>query len=266
MTTSAQHQRPATGALHSPFRLDDQVAVVTGATGGLGAAIARSLADAGARVVLAYLGAAPTPEVLDDIAERSGLQPIAVEADVVDASSLQALASTVVDQMGAIDVLVNNAGILEQAAILDTSAQSWARVLDVNLTGTFLAAKTVVPQMLKQQSGAIINVASQLAFKGAVETSAYTASKAGIIGLTRTMARELGPTIRVNAIAPGPIATAMNDPYADADWISQRTNGLVMKRLATAEEVAPGVVFLATAAGVLMHGQTLHLNGGGVMQ
>jgi 3-oxoacyl-[acyl-carrier protein] reductase len=265
MTTSTQHQ-PSHTALRNPFRLDGKVAVVTGATGGLGQAITRALADAGANVVLAYLGEAPASDVLAEVAKRCGQQPLAIETDVTDAASLAAMTRTVIETAGAIDVLVNNAGILEQAAFLDTTAQSWTRVLDVNLTGTFLAAKAVVPHMLTQQSGAIVNVASQLAFKGAMETSAYTASKGGIVALTRTMARELGPTIRVNAIAPGPIATPLNDPYADAEWIAQRTNGLVMKRLSTADEVAPGVVFLASPAGVLMQGQTLHLNGGGVMQ
>lgn len=258
--------RPAPTRLDSPFTLAGRTAIVTGATGGLGAAVATALGDAGAHLVLAYLGPPPTRELVDDVTARSGREPLAIQTDVTDPTSVRAMAAEVIEATGSIDVLVNNAGILEQAGFLDTTQDSWARVLEVNLTGTFLTAKSVVPQMLAQQSGSIINVASQLAFKGAIDTSAYTASKAGIVGLTRTMARELGPTIRVNAIAPGPIATALNDPYADAEWVAQRTTGLVMRRLATPAEVAPGVVFLASAAGMLMHGQTLHLNGGGVMQ
>ena len=246
------------------FSLENKTAIVTGATGGLGSAISVALAEAGARVVMTYIGPAPSDELIAAVEAPFGIAPLLYEVDVTSEVAGLDLMDSVNKETGRIDVLVNNAGILHQAVLADTSLSTWERVLQVNLTGTFLMSKAAAPHMAAM-GGAIINVASQLAFKGAFETAAYSASKGGVVSLTRTLARELGPTIRVNAVAPGPVHTPLNDPYADEEWISQRTSGLVMRRLARPEEVAPGVVFLASEASILMQGQVLHLNGGGVM-
>jgi 3-oxoacyl-[acyl-carrier protein] reductase len=240
-------------------------ALVTGATGGLGAALAESLAAAGARVALHYLGAPPSEEQLAELQRLSDHKPVVVEADLRDEDEVRTLFATLRDEHAEPDILVNNAGVLIQSRFTDTTLADWNTTLAVNLTGAFLCAREAVPGMLARGHGCIVNIASQLAFKGAKETAAYSASKGGIVGLTRALAREVGPVVRVNAIAPGPIWTPLNDPYADEQWIAERTSGAVLRRLAMPEEVARTVVFLASDAGELMHGQSLHVNGGGVM-
>lgn len=247
-----------------PDRVGSRVALVTGAAGGLGSAFSTALARAGVSVVVHHLG---DPDGAATVARQigaAGREHMVAEADVTDDEAVAAMFDAIDERFGRIDILVNNAGVLDQRPFLETSVAQWRRVLDVDLTGVFISSRHAVPRMLARGGGVIINIASQLAFKGAPETSAYTAAKAGVVGLTRTMARELGPQIRVNAIAPGPVDTPMNTPVADPDWLAQRTGGLVIGRMARAEEVASSVVFLAAEEATLFHGQVLHPNGGGV--
>jgi 3-oxoacyl-[acyl-carrier protein] reductase len=223
------------------------------------------LAAAGARVALHYVGQPPSEDQFAELQRLSDHKPVVVEADLRDEDAVRGLFAVLRERQADPDILVNNAGVLIQSRFTDTTLADWNTTLAVNLTGAFLCSREAVPGMLARGHGCIVNISSQLAFKGAKETAAYTASKGGVMGLTKALARELGPTIRVNAIAPGPIWTPLNDPYADEQWIAERTSGAVLRRLATPDEVARTVVFLVSDAGALMHGQALHANGGGVM-
>lgn len=253
-------------AQYDPFRIDGQVAVVTGASGGLGRAIVLALANAGADVWINHLGQgdaadAVAQEVLD-LGRRSGV----IEADVSDPSQVDYLVATVLEEAGQIGVWVNNAGILEEVPVTAISVESWERMLAVNLRSVFLCTRAVLPGMLERGSGSIVNVSSQLGIKGAANAAHYAAAKGGILAFTRSVAREVGDRgVRVNAIAPGPLDTAMNDPYATQVWIATKLTQQVLPRFGKVEEVAATAVFLASPAAALYLGQTLSPNGGGVM-
>lgn len=242
--------------------LRGKVVLVTGATGGIGSAVVERVVQAGGTPVIAHFG----DEVAAlDLAAKVGEDLLSCDVDVRDWDSVAAMVERVLEVHGRIDVLVNNAGMMEEIPFLDMTQSEWNATIDVDLTGVFLCSRHVVPAMLAGSGGAIVNVASQLAFKGAAGYTAYCAAKGGVVGLTRAMARELGPQIRVTAIAPGPVSSPMTDPYLSPEWLAERTGPLVIGRLAQPGEVAAGAVFLASEAGALMHGQTLHANGGGVL-
>ncbi len=167
--------------------------------------------------------------------------------------------------LGPLDVVVNNAGVMAPAAITEMTLEQWRHTLAVDLDGVFIVSRHAAERMLGRGGGVIVNISSQLAMRGAAEFASYCAAKAGVLGLTRAMARELGPDIRVNAVAPGPIVTPMTDATFDEELTRERTSGLVARRMGRAEEVAPAVVFLAGDGASFIHGQTLHVNGGGVM-
>ncbi len=246
------------------FSLAGRTVLVTGALGGLGRAISTSIANAGGRVVVHHLGqdsdarefAASLPSDNDNAV---------VEADVTSWDATKVMAAEIDDKFGGTDVLVNNAGYMTASRFVDMTLDDWNKTISVDLTGVFLCSRHIAPGMLTRGHGAIINVTSQLAFKGAHDYTAYCAAKGGVVGLTRAMARELGPTIRVNAIAPGPIATALTEPYDTPEWRAERTADLITHRLGRPDEIGPAVAFLASDAASLMHGQTLHVNGGGVL-
>lgn len=246
-----------------PFRLDDQVAVVTGATGGLGQEIARAMGRAGATVIVHHLADPGTAAKLVTELEETGTTAVAVEADITEPGQVAAAFDAAEASVGPATILVNNAGYMEQAAFGTMSLEHWERTVRTDLTGTFIATQRFVATA--RGPAAVINVASQLAFKGAPGFASYSAAKAGVIGLTRSLARELGPRIRVNAIAPGPVDTPFISGYATPDWVKERTGGSVLGRLITPDEIAPSVVYLASPAAGSLHGQVLHLNGGGVM-
>ena len=242
-----------------------RLALVTGAAGSLGASISAELARNGADVVIHHLN---TPEQADQLAstvEEMGRKAYITQADVSVETEVQAMIDSIERDFGPISILVNNAGYMDERPFLETSLELWQRTLDVDLTGVFLVSRAVAAHMVNRHSGNIINLASQLAFKGGENVAPYSAAKAGVVGLTRAMARELGPDLHVTAVAPGPLETAMTAPFADAEWLSERTGSLIINRLGKTTEVAPIVAFLATDAAALLTGQVLHVNGGGVM-
>ncbi|WP_127506132.1 SDR family NAD(P)-dependent oxidoreductase [Actinoplanes solisilvae] len=237
--------------------LAGKTVLVTGALGGLGAPIVEAVAAAGARVAVHHLG---QPDLAAETVKRLP-DAVAVEADITDWDQVERM----VAEVGTVDVLVNNAGYQRAGRFAELSLADWRRTVEPDLTGVFLACRHVIPGMLQRGEGVIVNMSSQLAFKGAHDFVSYCAAKAGVVGLTRALAREVGPAVRVNAIAPGPIDTPFIAPDKTPEWVDQRTRDLVIRRLGEAHEVAPAVVFLAGPGATLLHGQTLHLNGGGVM-
>jgi NAD(P)-dependent dehydrogenase (short-subunit alcohol dehydrogenase family) len=194
-----------------------------------------------------------------------GRRGLYFEADVSNEESVNHAIGEVIRQLGGVDVLVNNAGIVHEALVEDLDARDWDRVLAVNLRGTFLCTRAVLPGMLKQGGGRIINIASQLGQIGGSTMAPYSASKAGVIGFTRALAREVSDRhVLVNAIAPGPVETAMLESES-ADWKRKKLADLPIGRFASVAEIVPTAVFLASDESTYYVGQTLGPNGGDVM-
>ena len=244
-------------------RLRQQVAIVTGASRGIGRAIALSLASEGANVVVNYASSSSAAkEVVEEI-EAAGGSAIAIPADVSDAAQVDTLVNAVVDKWKRIDVLVNNAGITRDTLLLRMKPEDWQAVIDLNLTGVFLCTKAVSKIMLKQRSGRIINIASVAGQMGNPGQANYSAAKAGAIGFTKTVAKELASRgIIVNAVAPGFITTDMTSNIDAEDILKY----IPLSRYGKPEEVAGMVRFLAAdpAAGYIT-GQVFNVDGGMVM-
>jgi len=251
---------------HTPVtRLLDKVAIVTGGARGIGGAIAAAFAEEGADVVIADVrGEDVAAPVLDAIA-ASGRRSLLVHADVSDEQQVRAMVDRAYEEFGQIDVLVNNAGVVGQVFFHELSVEEWDRVVGVNLRGVFLCTRFVLPRMLERGSGNVINIASQLGQIGGIEMAHYSASKAGVIGFTKALAREVSTKgIRVNAIAPGPIMTDLLAEETE-EWIERKLAELPLGRFGEVHEVAPTAVFLASDDSSYYVGQTLCPNGGDVM-
>jgi 3-oxoacyl-[acyl-carrier protein] reductase len=189
-----------------------------------------------------------------------------VTGDVRDEAAVSSFVAQAIERLGRLDILVNNAGVMSEIPLLDLSLDEWHRTIETNLTGYFLCTRIVARHMAAQGKGAIVNIASQLGYRGGAMLAHYSAAKAGVLGFTRAAARELADHgIRVNAVAPGPIETAMVAPYRTPAWLEAKLAGSVLKRLGRPDEVAETVVFLASDSASLYIGQTLSPNGGGVM-
>lgn len=242
-----------------------KTAVVTGASRGIGRAIALKLAQDGANVVVNYSGSqAKAEEVVAEI-KALGQQAIAVQANVADADEVKALMGAAMDAFGSIDILVNNAGITRDNLLMRMKEDEWDSVMATNLKGVFLCTKAVARQMMKQRAGRIINVASIVGVAGNAGQANYVAAKAGVIGLTKTTAKELAArNILVNAVAPGFIATDMTDELPQEVKDAMLTQ-IPLAKLGQPEDVANVVAFLASEGANYMTGQTLHIDGGMVM-
>ncbi|HSM81402.1 MAG TPA: 3-oxoacyl-[acyl-carrier-protein] reductase [Nodosilinea sp.] len=248
----------------SSLPLEGQVAVVTGASRGIGRAVSISLAAAGAQVVVNYArSSAAADEVVAHIAAAGG-SAVAIQADVSQADQVDALINGAVEKFGRVDILVNNAGITRDTLLLRMKPEDWQAVIDLNLTGVFLCTRAVAKLMLKQRSGRIINIASVAGQMGNPGQANYSAAKAGVIGFTKTVAKELASRgVTSNAVAPGFIATDMTDDLANTDDILKF---IPLGRFGQPEDVAGMVRFLAAdPAAAYITGQVFNVDGGMVM-
>ncbi|MFS8640149.1 MAG: 3-oxoacyl-[acyl-carrier-protein] reductase [Symbiobacteriaceae bacterium] len=242
--------------------LSTQVAIVTGATGGLGRAISLALAREGAAVVVNYARSAErAAELVEEITAQGG-EALAVQADVGTPEGAEALVKAALDRFGRVDILVNNAGINRDALIVRMKESDWDDVLHTNLKGAFLCIKAVARPMMKARYGRIINIGSVAGLAGNVGQANYAAAKAGLVGLTRAAARELGSrNITVNCIAPGAIDAGMLLELTE----EQRNSFLrqiPLERFGRPEDVAAAVVFLAGPGAAYITGQTIAVDGG----
>lgn len=246
-------------------KLDGKRAIVTGGARGIGRAVAALFAAEGADVAVAdALDDREGGVVVEEI-EGHGRRALYARADVSDEAQVRGMVEGVLEAFGRVDVLVNNAGVLSRAPLHEMSVEEWDRVLGVNLRGTFLCSRFVLPHMLARGEGRIINVASQIGQVGAAGLAHYSASKGGVIAFTKALAREAAPGgVLVNAIAPGPIKTGIM-PAGDEAEDRAREASLPIRRFGTVDEVAPTAVFLASDEASYYVGQTLGPNGGDVM-
>lgn len=243
--------------------LTEQVALVTGASRGIGKATALALAATGMKVVVNYAQSSGAADAVVAEIISNGGEAIAAQANVANSEQVDQLIKTTVEKFGRIDVLVNNAGITRDTLLLRMKLEDWQAVIDLNLTGVFLCTKAVSKLMLKQKSGRIINITSVAGLMGNPGQANYSAAKAGVIGFTKTVAKELASRgVTVNAVAPGFIATDMTEKL-DAEPILQF---IPLARYGQPEEVAGTIRFLATdPAAAYITGQTFNVDGGMVM-
>jgi 3-oxoacyl-[acyl-carrier protein] reductase len=243
-------------------RLDGKVALVTGASRGIGAAIAVRLAADGAAVVVNYAGSRDAARDVVDSIVAAGGRATAVQADVKDATACAALVSETISLYGSIDVLVNNAGITRDGLIVRMSDEDWDAVIATNLTGVFSMTRAAAKVMMKARSGSIVNISSVVGLAGNAGQANYAAAKAGVIGLTKSIARELASrNVRCNAVAPGFIETDMTASL-DAAQRAAIASAVALGRFGTPDDVACAVAFLAGDESAYMTGQVLAVDGG----
>jgi NAD(P)-dependent dehydrogenase (short-subunit alcohol dehydrogenase family) len=245
------------------FRLDGQTAVVTGGAGGLGAAMARGLAEAGAAVAIADANARQAERVAGDIAKAGG-RAIAVTVDVADRASVERMAGEVEGRLGPIEVLVNSAGITHRSPAADFPEAEWHRVIAVNLTGVFLGCQIVGRRMLARRRGRIVNIASIAGQIGLSGTVAYAASKGGVVMLTRALAVEWAPhNVRVNAIAPSWFESNIGDLiHREPGYAERAMRRVPVGRMGAPDELIGAALYLASDASSMVTGHVLAVDGG----
>jgi 3-oxoacyl-[acyl-carrier protein] reductase len=238
-----------------------QVALITGGARGIGKAIAESFAKKGVNIAIADISKDGADETATELGTL-GIKTLSARLDVSKSVEVVKTFNYVIKELGRLDILVNNAGIAKDSLILRMKEEDWDSVIDINLKGSFLCAKEAVKIMVKQRFGRIINIASVVAFMGNFGQANYSASKAGIIGLTKTIAKEYASRgITVNAVAPGFISTAMTDAL-DENIKQDMLHSIPIKKFGSAYDVANAVVFLSSPDSGYITGQVLHVNGG----
>lgn len=243
------------------FQLNDQVALVTGATGGLGEAIARKLYQQGATVALSGTREANLNQLAADLGDRAHVFP----CNLSDAVAVESLIPAVEAKLGKLDILVNNAGITRDSLIMRMKDEDWESVIQVNLTSTFRLCRAATKGMMRRRYGRIINIASVVGFTGNPGQANYCASKAGMVGMSKALALELASRgITVNCIAPGFIASAMTEDLPETTK-EKILSSIPQGKMGTAEDIAAAAVYLAAPESVYITGQTLHVNGGMAM-
>ena len=247
------------------MKLIGKTALVTGASRGIGREIALELARQGANVVVNYAGSeAKAYEVVEEI-KGIGQEAIAIQCDVSNNESVTDMVKATIDHFGKIDILVNNAGITRDNLLMRMKENEWDDVININLKGVFLCTKAVTRQMMKQRYGRIINISSVVGVSGNPGQANYVAAKAGVIGLTKTSAKELASRgITVNAIAPGFITTEMTDQLTE-EIQNEMLKMIPLAQFGEPKDIAHSVVFLASDDSRYITGQTIHVNGGMVM-
>lgn len=245
------------------MRLKEKVAIVTGAGRGIGRSISKFFAQEGAKVVINYHKSEERASSLAEEIQKQGGEVLVVKADVSKSDEVKNMVQKTVERFGRIDVLVNNAGILILAAFNDTTEEIWDETMDVNMKSAYLCAKEVVPIMQKQGKGKIINISSicGLSERSALRNTAYVVSKAGVIGLTRSMALNLGPSINVNAVCPGLTDTDMVSSLGP-DRLKAGIEESILKRIGKPEDIANAVLFLASDESDFVTGEVLTVSGG----
>ena len=242
--------------------LESQVALVTGASRGIGRAVALHLGAAGATILVNYLANEAAAAETVELVRASGGSATAARFDVGDPEAVKAGIGNIVDQQGRIDILVNNAGLAVDALLLRLKEEDWERALRTNLTGVFLCTKAAIRAMIRARYGRIVNVTSVVAEMGNAGQAAYAAAKAGVVGFTKSIAREVASRgISVNAVAPGFVETDMTSAL-DEGQKTFYTNVIPAGRIARPDEVAAAIGFLASPAAGYITGHVLHVNGG----
>jgi len=243
------------------FELEGKCALITGASGGIGGSIARALYAQGAKVALSGTRIDPLKALADDLGDRAFIVP----CNLSDVDAVKALPQKAYEEMGGIDILVNNAGITKDNLFMRMSDDDWHQVIDVNLTSTMHLMKSVMRTMMKQRFGRIINITSIVGVTGNAGQVNYAASKAGMIGMTKSFAQEIATRgITANCIAPGFIETAMTAELPE-NVIKNMLDAIPQGRMGQADEIASSVAFLASNEASYITGQTLHVNGGMAM-
>ncbi len=248
------------------FDLSGKVAVITGSSRGIGAGIAKTLAANGAKVIINHRSSPEGAEEVISAIKESGGEATVIQADVGDSAEAQRLIKESIDTYGQIDILVNNAGTTRDTLIMMMKEQDWDLVLQTNLNSTFYCSKAATRPMMKKKRGRIINITSVVGLAGQAGQTNYAASKAGIIGFTKSLAKELGArNITVNAVAPGFIPTALTDVLSE-DMMNDVVKNTPLGRLGTVDDIAHAVLYLASDEASFITGQVLSVDGGLIMQ